>query len=94
MDNSELTGDGKGYRSSMGSRGHGAALERHIARFQLQPWRRDKGSAELAEADTMLLSGAIHPCASSELGALVCESTQRKFDALESELAVCPKVGG
>jgi hypothetical protein len=42
----------------------------------------------------MLLSGAIHPCASSELGALVCESTQRKFDDLESELAVCPKVGG
>jgi hypothetical protein len=49
----------------------------HIARSQLQPWRRDKGSAELAEADTMLLSGAIHPCASSELGALVYESTQR-----------------
>jgi hypothetical protein len=51
----------------------------HIARFQLQPWRRDKGSAELAEADTMLLSGAIHPSASSELGALVYESIQRKM---------------
>ena len=76
-DNSEPTGDGKAYRSSNAVAVVVLNLSGHIARFQLQPWRRDKGSAE--EADTMLLSGAIHPCASSELGALVYESTQRKM---------------